>query len=115
MKSTRFSRPKGHLGMGLTFSVPFGLLGAGCESVLGHGMAAGAILLFSIVNRMVLAGVVGGCVVEDQPLWRTMLLFPVRDLMGFFFWAASYAGGTIHWRGRLYRLGEHGLMLPAGD
>jgi ceramide glucosyltransferase len=44
-----------------------------------------------------------------------MLLFPVRDLMGFFFWAASYAGGTIHWRGRLYRLGEHGLMLPAGD
>ncbi len=26
MKSTRFSRPKGHFGTSLTFSVPFGLL-----------------------------------------------------------------------------------------
>ena len=26
MKSTRFSRPKGHFGTGLTFGVPFGLL-----------------------------------------------------------------------------------------
>src|SRR5260370_9208157 len=26
MKSTRFSRPKGHLGTGLTFGVPFGVM-----------------------------------------------------------------------------------------
>ncbi len=30
MKSTRFSRPKGHFGTALTFSMPFGLLGLGC-------------------------------------------------------------------------------------
>src|SRR6202012_742194 len=29
MKSTRFSRPKGHLGTALTFSMPYGLLAAG--------------------------------------------------------------------------------------
>ena len=29
MKSTRFSRPKGHFGTALTFSIPFGLLGLG--------------------------------------------------------------------------------------
>jgi ceramide glucosyltransferase len=27
MKSTRYSRPAGHLGTGLTFAMPFGLLG----------------------------------------------------------------------------------------
>jgi hypothetical protein len=27
MKSTRFSRPLGHIGSGLTFAVPFGILG----------------------------------------------------------------------------------------
>ena len=35
MKSTRFSRPKGHFGTALTFSMPFGLLG------LAAGMSAG--------------------------------------------------------------------------
>ncbi len=30
MKSTRFSRPKGHFGTALTFSMPFGLLGTCC-------------------------------------------------------------------------------------
>ena len=53
MKSTRFSRPRGHFGTALTFSVPFGLLGgprrlAGASLVgtgaagVGRGHAAGA-------------------------------------------------------------------------
>ena len=42
MKSTRFSRPKGHFGTALTFSMPFGLLAlAACSvarpSVVGPG------------------------------------------------------------------------------
>jgi ceramide glucosyltransferase len=115
MKSTRFSRPKGHLGTGLTFSTPFGLLAALCETSLGHAPTAVAFLLYSILTRILLAATVGGLVVDEAPLWRTMLLFPLRDLMGFFFWISSYTGGTIHWRGRLYRLGEHGLMQPAGE
>ena len=39
MKSTRFSRPKGHLGTALTFAVPFGLLG------LFAGLASGHVIL----------------------------------------------------------------------
>ena len=36
MKSTRFSRPKGHFGTALTFSMPFGLLAWAAAAALGH-------------------------------------------------------------------------------
>src|SRR5664279_2959 len=36
MKSTRFSRPKGHFGTALTFSLPFGLLACAASASLGH-------------------------------------------------------------------------------
>src|ERR1039458_1110752 len=36
MKSTRFSRPKGHFGTALTFGLPFGLLAWGAAGLLGH-------------------------------------------------------------------------------
>ena len=36
MKSTRFSRPKGHFGTALTFSMPFGLLGLAAGIALHH-------------------------------------------------------------------------------
>ncbi|HEY0786973.1 MAG TPA: glycosyltransferase [Acidobacteriaceae bacterium] len=115
MKSTRFSRPKGHFGTGLTFSVPFGLLAGAAALALGHPLAGVGLVAYGILNRMLLAGVVAGLVVEDGALLRTMMLYPLRDLMGFFFWAASYTSGTILWRGRVYRLGASGLMQPAGE
>ena len=43
MKSTRFSRPKGHFGTALTFSMPFGLLGLAAGIALAsHGAGCGA-------------------------------------------------------------------------
>ena len=43
MKSTRFSRPKGHFGTALTFSVPFGLLGlGGWNSARSHWLGRSA-------------------------------------------------------------------------
>jgi ceramide glucosyltransferase len=115
MRSTRFSRPKGHLGTVLTFGVPFGGIASAAALALGHAHAAAELLGFAVLTRMLLAAVVAGFAVRDRSLLRTVLLYPLRDLMGIFFWAASYASGTILWRGRLYRLGEHGVMLPAGE
>ncbi len=115
MKSTRFSRPKGHVGTGLTFCVPFGLLACTATLALGRPVTAAALLLYSIANRLALAAAVSGWVVRDLTPLRTLLLYPLRDLMGFFYWVASYTGGTILWRGKLYRLGEQGLMHAAGE
>jgi len=110
MKSTRFSRPKGHFGTALTFAVPFGLLSGFAAWSLHMPYLALAFILYVIVARAVMAAVVGKTVVDEHHLLRTTLLYPLRDLMGFFYWAASYTSSKILWRGRVYRLTEGGLM-----
>jgi len=114
MKSTRFSRPLGHLGTALTFSIPFGLL-AGLAALALHRPTLALLLLgYSVANRVILAALVGSLGVREPHLLRTVLLYPIRDLLGFVCWAASYAGNTILWRGRRYRLSRGGLMHPVG-
>ena len=111
MKSTRFSRPKGHFGTCLTFSVPFGILGFIAALMLHHPVLGAALLAFSILARMALAAGIGALVVADKRLLRTTLLFPLRDLLGFFYWAASYASNRIVWRNQIYTLSAGGFML----
>lgn len=111
MKSTRFSRPKGHLGTALTFAMPFGLLGFYAANSLHNPALALGLLACSIANRLVLAVAAGWGVVRDKnSLWFAWL-YPVRDFLGFCFWAASYLGQTIVWRGERYRLEFGGMML----
>ena len=112
MKSTRFSRPLGHLGTALTFSVPFGLLACGAALALHRPELGIAALAWSLVTRMMLAVLMGSLAVHERHLLRTTLLYPVRDLLGFFCWAASYGSSTILWRNRRYRLTRGGLMHP---
>jgi ceramide glucosyltransferase len=109
-KSTRFSRPKGHFGTSLTFSMPFALLACVAALCLHSPWVAAISLAWAIVNRMLLAGIVGAVVVNERSLARTVLLFPLRDLMGFCFWCASYGSNTILWRGEEYTLETGGYM-----
>jgi ceramide glucosyltransferase len=115
MKSTRFSRPKGHFGTSLTFALPFGLFAAIGAWSIGKPYLGLALFAYSIIARAILAAVVGGAVVEDRHLLRTALLYPLRDLLGFCFWAASYTSSKILWRGQVYRLTEGGLMQTASS
>lgn len=113
MKSTRFSRPKGHLGTALTFSVPFGLLTAvslfALQPAYWLALAAGE-LLWSVGTRMLLAFAVSHWVVREKSPWQSILLYPVRDLLGFFFWLASYCSRNVLWRNEVYRLETAGRM-----
>lgn len=115
MKSTRFSRPKGHFGTSLTFAVPFGLVAGFAAWLLHQPYLAVAFIVYSIVARAAIAAVIGNVVVSERHLLRTTLLYPLRDLLGFFYWAASYTSSKILWRGRVYRLTEGGLMQPVTD
>lgn len=115
MRSTRFSRPKGHFGTGLTFSLPFGILALLAALALRHPDVAFALFSYAVVIRMLLAVVVGGFAVRERILPRTVLLYPFRDLLGFVYWAASYWSDLILWRGREFRLTQDGLMTPATD
>ena len=110
MRGTRFSRPKGHFGTVLTFSMPYGLLAAVNALALHHPVLAVFLFGWSWATRVALAALVGGFVVRDPHLWGNALLYPVRDLLGFLFWSASYLGNDVLWRGEVYELLRGGLM-----
>jgi ceramide glucosyltransferase len=113
MKSTRFSRPAGHFATSLSFSVPFGLLAAASAVGLGHAGWGLALLVWSVATRLALAIAVGRGVVGDRSWFALLILYPIRDLMGFFFWVASYWGRRILWRGRVFELLPGGKMRAA--
>jgi len=52
-------------------------------------------------------------VVRDPSWFGLLALYPLRDLMGFGFWAASYLGSRIHWRGKVFELLPGGKMRAA--
>jgi ceramide glucosyltransferase len=111
MKSTRFSRPKGHFGTSLTFSMPFGLLGLGAALALPHHVGIGiGLFAWAVASRWLLSVCVGNWVVGDPNWFSLIVLYPVRDFMGFCFWAASYTSSKIHWRGRKFKLLPGGKM-----
>ena len=110
MKSTRFSRPKGHFGTALTFSMPYGLLAAGVAVGFHRPLLGLGLLLWSWASRVALGALVGSQVVEEPRLVRSALLYPLRDLLGFGYWAASYVSNEVRWRGQVYNLLQDGFM-----
>jgi ceramide glucosyltransferase len=113
MKSTRFSRPKGHLGTSLTFGVPFGVMAWAGALLLGMPVLGWCALLGSVLGRSLQAWVVGRYVVQEKRIGTAMVLFPLRDLIGPLIWALSYASNRIQWRGEIYELADGGRMRRA--
>jgi ceramide glucosyltransferase len=113
MKSTRFSRPKGHFGTSLTFGVPFGVMACAGALLLGMPVLGWCALVGSVLGRSVQAWAVGRYVVQEKRIWTAMALFPLRDLIGPLIWALSYASNRIQWRGEIYELADGGRMRRA--
>jgi ceramide glucosyltransferase len=103
-QTTRYSRPKGHFGSGLIFAMPYGLLGFLAAAGLGH-WAVGALLLgVAVLNRLAEAWLVGWMVVRDPQIRRAPWLYPLRDLLGFLVWFASYLKLRYVWRDSRFEL-----------
>jgi ceramide glucosyltransferase len=111
MKSTRRSRPAGHLGTGLTYAVPFGLLGLAWGLASGHAVLGLLWLLVTCVNRWVMAAVVLWAL-EDEQAGKPTFIYPLRDLLGFAVWVASYMGDRMQYHGGAYSLGVGGRFEP---
>src|SRR5438552_775460 len=112
MKSTRYSRPRGHLGSGLTFAVPFGLLGLISATALGHPVVGLALLGYSILNRIIQSLAIGWSVARDPRALRLCWLYPLRDLLGFITCVASYPRRRFFWRGETYHFTPGGKIVP---
>jgi ceramide glucosyltransferase len=113
LRTARFCRRWGHIGTGLTFAVPFGILGALSGWALGMPLAGMALLMAACANRIVQSVAVGWFVIRDPQALRSCWLYPLRDLLGFLLWVWSFLGTTIVWRGERYRLGREGRMMTS--
>jgi ceramide glucosyltransferase len=111
MKSTRFSRPLGHVGSGLTFAVPFGILGLIGGALMGAPAAGLVLFVWSLLNRIMQSVTVGWLVVRDRKSASLCWLYPVRDLFGFLLWVLSFTGGDFEWRGEKYQFQKGGRIV----
>jgi ceramide glucosyltransferase len=100
-RSTRDSRRAGYLGLGITYVLPWAVL-----TMIASGGELWSFTLFSValLARMAVALVVGVGFLRDGQILRDLLLLPIRDFFGLFFWAWSYASDTVVWRGERFRL-----------
>ncbi len=112
MKSTRYSRPAGHAGTGLTYAMPFGLLGLIAAWLLGHPVLGIELFALACVNRIIQSAIVGWCVARDPRAIGLCWLYPLRDFLGFVAWAISYTSRDFYWRGEMYRFGKGGRIAP---
>ncbi len=109
MQSTRRSRPWGHFGSGLTFAVPFGVLGLGWGLASGHPLLGLAWLAATVANRWLQAGTVLS-VMGDSDWLRGTAIYPLRDLLGGILWLGSYGGNRFYYRGAIYTLKDGGRV-----
>jgi ceramide glucosyltransferase len=100
-RSTRDSRRWGYVGVGITFVLPWSM-----AAMVASGFALWSFSLFSmaLLVRVSVALTVGVGILRDGQVLRDIVWLPVRDCFGLFFWAWSYAGDTIVWRGERFRL-----------
>jgi ceramide glucosyltransferase len=112
MKSTRYSRPRGHIGTGLTFAVPFGVLGLVSAWALGRPGLGLALLAVTLLNRVAQSLLVGWGVLRDRNALTCSWLYPLRDFMGFFIWGASFTSRSFLWRGETYAFQDGGKIIP---
>ena len=109
MQSTRRSRPWGHFGSGLTFAVPYGLMGLAWGLLAGRPGLGALWLLATVANRWVQASTVLRVLGERE--WvRGAAIYPLRDALGSVLWACSYLGENFYYRGKVYRLKQGGVV-----
>ncbi len=110
-RSTRDSRKLGYMGLGITYALPWALM-----NCVASGFALWSFSLLSVVAlaRVAVALSIGVGVLRDGQVLRDLWLLPLRDFFGLGFWAWSFAGDTVVWRGHLFRLRD-GRITPVGQ
>jgi ceramide glucosyltransferase len=100
-RGTRDSRRAGYLGLGLTYVLPWAMAAAVAS---GFALWSLSLLSLAMLARAAVALAVGVGVLHDEQVLRDVLLLPLRDCLGLFFWAWSYADDEVVWRGERFRL-----------
>jgi ceramide glucosyltransferase len=106
-RTIRSLDPLGYAGLAVTYPLAWALL-----ALLAGGFAVpGIILSFTaLLCRLTLQDEVNQRFtgLAHHALWLT----PLRDLLSFAIYLASFVPGLVHWRGRNFELVENGVMTP---
>ena len=109
---TRYSRPKGHIGSGLIFATPFGILGLAAGLALGYRSLGIGLFAIALLTRIVECWIIGWWASRDREALRWVLFYPLRDFHGFVVWCASYLGKPRRlWRDTHYDLLKGGRLV----
>jgi ceramide glucosyltransferase len=109
-RSTRISRPWSYCGLILTYGVATSLM-----ALFAWNFSAFALWLCAVTTliRFLPVFTVGVWGLKDLTLARYFWLTPLRDLITFGVWVASFLGNEIEWRGARFRVTPDGkLALP---
>jgi ceramide glucosyltransferase len=107
---TRYSRPKGHFGTVFVFAIPYGMLGLLAGVLLRHPALGLDLFCVSVLNRVIEGYVIGWGVARDRECLEKAWLYPLRDLLGFAVWVASYLSRNMRWRDGRFELIQGGLI-----
>jgi ceramide glucosyltransferase len=108
-RTLRSVNPMGYAGSVLTHALPLSLVGA---AFIGFGAFGLAMIAAALCCRLVLQLRVDYALGASSKRWW---LGPVRDLLSFFIYLASYFVDVVSWGGRRYRVRSDGTLAAVGD
>lgn len=107
-RTMRISRPPGYRGLAFTYGLPWAIF----VVLLAPGSWwAWTLLAAALLTRCAVALRIGVGILRDEHVIPNLWLLPLRDVLALAIWFASYAGNTVTWRGKKFRL-EQGRMYP---
>ena len=104
-RTIRLVAAAGYAGSVVTYPVPLALLALCLAAAPG---AAAAMLVLALVVRAISGRRIDRALrLKAAPLW----LLPVRDLLSFGVFIASFLGRSVAWRDRRFRIGSEGQLI----
>ena len=108
-RTVRAVSPLGYAGSVITHPLPFALLAAW---LMGFSALALSVVAASIACRLVLQVQVDHTLQVSMKRWW---LGPLRDLMSFIVYVASFFVSVVNWRGDRYTVRADGTLMPIGE
>ena len=106
-RTIRLVDPLGYRGSVVTHPLPFALVAAALQGFAPASLAIlGLVLACGLLVPLQFTRSLGG---GRVPIWLT----PVRDLLSFAIFLASFLPWRIMWRGRRYKVSSDGTLTPA--
>jgi ceramide glucosyltransferase len=111
MTVMRAMRPWGHLGLLLTWGLPWALAAVAARPT---AVVAASYLGGYLVSRVTLSSIIGIYGLRQKGLWPKFALIPAWDAMAFWIWLVSFTRKSILWRGVEHSLKDGQLVPPEG-